>query len=138
MVDLVEAPGAWVAVPSSSRSIAWSIKAKEMIDAGDLGQISHIQFRSMRPRQRRYKPWLSEWMYDREAAGGGVLINIGCHGVEGARYLTGEEPEVIAAVTSNAVDGLEVEEYALVTMRTPSSFTRATRGAWSLHCVITM
>jgi predicted dehydrogenase len=120
LVDLVEAKGAWVAVPYSSRYIAWTMKAKAMIEAGEFGQISHIQFRSMRPRQRRYKPWLSEWMYDREAAGGGVLINIGCHGFDVARYLTGEEPEVISAVTSNQVDGLGVEEYALVTMRTPS------------------
>ena len=93
-------------VPYSSRYIAWTITAKRMIEAGEFGTISHIQFRSMRPRQRRYKPWLCEWMYDREAAGGGVVINIGCHGFDVVRYLTGEEPEVISAVTSNRVDGL--------------------------------
>jgi len=120
LVDLAEAKGAWAAVPYSSRYIAWTILARQMIEAGEFGTISHIQFRSMRPRQRRYGPWLSDWMYDREAAGGGVLINIGCHGFDVARYLTGEEPEVIAAVTSNRVDGLEVEEYAFATMRTPS------------------
>jgi predicted dehydrogenase len=120
LVDLAEKKGAWVAVPYSSRYIAWTITAKRMIEAEEFGTISHIHFRSMRPRQRRYKPWLSEWMYDREAAGGGVIINIGCHGFDVARYLTGEEPEVISAVTSNRVDGLEVEEYAMVTMRTPS------------------
>lgn len=120
LVDLAEKKDAWVAVPYSSRYIAWTITAKRMIEAGEFGTISHILFRSMRPRQRRYKPWLCDWMYDREAAGGGVVINIGCHGFDVARYLTGEEPEVISAVTSNRVDGLDVEEYAMATLRTPS------------------
>lgn len=120
LVDLAEKKGAWAMVPYSSRYIAWTIKAKQMIEAGEFGTISHIQFRSMRSRQRRYETWFCEWMYERKAAGGGVLINIGGHGFDVARYLTGEEPEVISAVTSNEVDGLEVEEYALATMRTPS------------------
>lgn len=120
LVALAEEKGAWVAVPYSSRYIAWTITAKQMIEAGDFGTISHMQLRSMRPRQRRYKIWQSEWMYDRQAAGGGCLINLGCHGFDVARYLTGEEPEVISAVISNHVDGLDVEEYALATLRTPS------------------
>ena len=120
LVELAENKGAWAAIPYSSRYIAWTIKARQMMDAGEFGTVSHIQFRSMRPRQRRYAPWNSAWMYEREAAGGGVMLNIGSHGFDIARYLTGEEPEVISAVISNRVDGLEVEEYALATLRTPS------------------
>src|SRR5215831_18204363 len=36
------------------------------------------------------------------------------------RYLTGEEPEVVSAVVSRRVQGGEVEDYALATLRTPS------------------
>jgi predicted dehydrogenase len=59
-------------------------------------------------------------MLSKREAGGGVLLNLGVHGFDLARYLTGEEPEVVGAVTSNAVFGLEVEDYAAVTLRTPS------------------
>ncbi|MEP4378691.1 MAG: Gfo/Idh/MocA family oxidoreductase [Alphaproteobacteria bacterium] len=120
MVEKSERKGAWTGIPYSSRYNSFTLKAREMIEAEEFGTISHMQYRSMRPRQLRYAPWDSEWMYDRQAAGGGVMINIGSHGFDLARHLTGEEPDVLSAVISNHVDGRDVEEYALATMRTPS------------------
>jgi len=37
-----------------------------------------------------------------------------------ARFLTGEEPELVSAVVSRRVHGGEVEDYALATLRMPS------------------
>src|SRR5215469_16963432 len=51
---------------------------------------------------------------------GGALLNLGGHGFDMARFLTGEEPEVVSAVVSRRVQGGEVEDYALATLRTPS------------------
>jgi predicted dehydrogenase len=74
----------------------------------------------VRPGVQRYRDQDSAWMLNRREAGGGVLLNLGVHGFDLARYLTGEEPEVVGAVTSNAIFGLDVEDYAAVTLRTPS------------------
>jgi predicted dehydrogenase len=49
-----------------------------------------------------------------------ALLNLGGHGFDIARFITGEEPEVISAVVSRQMYGVEVKDYALVTMRTPS------------------
>jgi len=44
----------------------------------------------------------------------------GQHGIDLFRYITSEEPQVVSAVTSHAVHKREVEDYAHVTLRTPS------------------
>jgi predicted dehydrogenase len=59
-------------------------------------------------------------MLSRADAGGGALINLGIHGFDLFRYITSEEPSVVSAVTSHAIHKREVEDYAHVTLRTPS------------------
>jgi len=41
---------------------------------------------------RRYIEWDSPWMADKSLAGGGALLNLGGHGFDMARFVTGEEP----------------------------------------------
>ena len=59
------------------------------------------------------------WPKSRKPAAARCL-NLGGHGFDIARFVTGEEPEVVSAVVSRQVHGAEVEDYALATMRTPS------------------
>jgi predicted dehydrogenase len=59
-------------------------------------------------------------MADKSLAGGGELLNLGGHGFDMARFVTGEEPEVLSAVLSREAHGGDVEDYALATLRTPS------------------
>ena len=112
--------GAWVAVPFMQRYSFWAATAKRMVAAGEFGRISHIIFRTIRPTMRRYAEWDSPWMADKAQAGGGALLNLGGHGFDLARFVTGEEPEVVSAVVSGQVHGGEVEDYALATLRMPS------------------
>src|SRR5215831_17119456 len=88
--------------------------------ACEFGRISHIFFRTIRPTMRRYVEWDSPWMADRSQAGGGALLNLGGHGFDIARFITGEEPAIVSAVVSHRVHGAQVEDYAFATMRTPS------------------
>jgi predicted dehydrogenase len=120
LADLAEAKGAWVAAPFMIRYLPWAQTAKRMFEAGEFGTVSHIFFRMIRPTMQRYYDWTSPWMYERAVAGGGSLTNLGPHGMDVARFITGEEPEVISAVTSHSVHKVEVEDYALATLRTPS------------------
>ena len=59
-------------------------------------------------------------MADKSQAGGGALLTLGAHGFDMARFVTGEEPEVVSAVVSRRVHEAEVEDYALATLRTRS------------------
>jgi predicted dehydrogenase len=120
LANLAAARGTWACVPFPYRFSFWGETARRMVQNGELGRVSHIVFRLIRPTPERYTAWDSPWMLRKAEAGGGALINLGSHGFDLCRFITGEEPKVISAAISNAVYGLEVEDYAFVTLRTPS------------------
>jgi predicted dehydrogenase len=115
----------------------WAETAKRMRERGELGAISHMLFRFNQPGVQRYIDSGSSWILSKKTAGGGALLNLGIHGVDIIRYITGEEPTVVAASTSHATQRREVEDYAHVTLRTPSgsvclceaSYTYPTSGS---------
>lgn len=120
LADLAEQKGVWVAAPFMTRYSHWAEAAREAVHGGTLGAVSHIVFRMIRPSMVRYEEWDSPWMLSKAEAGGGALLNLGSHGFDICRFITGEEPEVISAVLSNKVHDSEVEDYAHVVLRTPS------------------
>jgi predicted dehydrogenase len=70
--------------------------AKEMIEAGDIGEIFHF-------RGSYLQDWLvdpaypHEWRLDRDQAGSGALGDLGAHVIDLARYLVGEVEAVSAS-----------------------------------------
>ena len=120
LADLAESKHAWAAVPMPFRYSLFAETAVEMRQKNELGTISHMLFRFNQPGVQRYVNLGSPWMLSKADAGGGALVNLGIHGVDLFRYITSEEPQVVSAVTSHAVHKREVEDYAHVTLRTPS------------------
>jgi predicted dehydrogenase len=120
LADLAESKKAWAAVPMPFRYSVFAETAMAMRSKGELGTISHGLMRFNQPGIQRYRDLGSPWMLSKAETGGGALINLGIHGFDLCRYLTGEEPVVVGAVTSHAVHKLEIEDYAHVTLRTPS------------------
>ena len=120
LADLAESNKAWAAVPMPFRYSWFAETAVAMRQTGELGTISHGLMRFNQPGVQRYRDLGSAWMLSKAETGGGALINLGIHGFDLCRFLTGEEPAVVSAVTSHAIHKLEIEDYAHVTMRTPS------------------
>ncbi len=137
LAAFAELKRAWVAAPMPFRYSWWAETARRMRANGELGTISHIQFRFDQPGVQRYIDSGSAWILSKREAGGGALLNLGIHGFDVCRYITGEEPSVVAAVTSHAVHKREIEDFAHVTLRTPSgivfvneaSYTYPTNGS---------
>jgi predicted dehydrogenase len=120
LAKLVAAKKVWASVPFPNRYTQWAEATRDAIRTQELGAVSHIVFRMIRPTIERYRQWDSPWMLRKVEAGGGALMNLGAHGFDLCRFITGEEPKVVSATLSNAVYKNDVEEYALVTLRTPS------------------
>jgi predicted dehydrogenase len=80
--------------------------AREMIEAGELGEILHF-------RGAYLQEWgatdAALWRFDRAAAGSGALGDLGAHVVDMARYLVGEIATV-AARTQTFQPGREVDD----------------------------
>ena len=120
LAELAEKRNAWAAVPMPFRYSWFAETAVAMRERGELGAISHGSMRFNQPGVQRYRDLGSPWMLSKKETGGGALINLGIHGFDLGRYLTGEEPRVVSAVTSHSMHKLEIEDYAHVTMKTPS------------------
>jgi len=111
---------AWATAPMSFRYSWFAQIARKMVQSGELGTISHMLVRFNQPGIQRYLDEGNSWMLSKKEAGGGALLNLGFHGFDLCRYITGEEPKVVSAVTSHSIWKREVEDYAFVTLRTPS------------------
>jgi predicted dehydrogenase len=120
LATLAETKKAWAAVPMPFRYSWFAETAVAMRDKGELGTISHGLMRFNQPGIQRYIDLGSPWMLSKQEAGGGALLNLGIHGFDLCRFVTGEEPKVMSAVTSHTLFKREVEEYAHVTLKTPS------------------
>ncbi|TML67841.1 MAG: Gfo/Idh/MocA family oxidoreductase [Actinobacteria bacterium] len=80
--------------------------ARELIDAGELGELRHF-------RGRYLQDWgdTSEkvWRFDRAAAGSGALGDLAAHVVDLARYLVGEI-ETVGGFVRTFIAGREVDD----------------------------
>ncbi|HEY7338426.1 MAG TPA: Gfo/Idh/MocA family oxidoreductase [Bryobacteraceae bacterium] len=137
LADYAEKKKAWATAPMSFRYSWWAETARKMVLSGELGTISHMLVRFNQPGIQRYLDEGNSWMLTKAQAGGGALLNLGFHGFDLCRYITGEEPKVVSAVTSHSIWKQEVEDYAFVVLRTPSgmvflneaSYTFPTNGS---------
>ena len=120
LADYAEKKRAWATAPMSFRYSWWAQMARKMVQNGEVGTISHMLVRFNQPGIQRYINEGNEWMLSKREAGGGPLLNLGFHGFDLCRYIAGEEPKVLSAVTSHSIWHREVEDYAFVTLKTPA------------------
>ena len=62
MAHLAEERAAWVATPFAFRYTRWAETVRELAQRGELGKVSHIRFRMIRPGVQRYRDQDSGWM----------------------------------------------------------------------------
>jgi len=108
---------AFVAVPLAQRYAPFAKCARELLDAGRFGPLSHIYVRINRPGPARYQAWDCPWMLNPAESGGGCLRNLGSHGFDMFLYLTNEPAEITGAQLSRRAHECPVEDYASVMLR---------------------
>jgi len=82
--------------------------ARELLDAGELGEVVHARLRYLQGWSWDADP--AAWRFDPERSGTGVLGDIGSHAIDLARYLVGEITAVSAAVRT-IVPGRRVDDH---------------------------
>src|SRR3954470_12904221 len=81
--------------------------AREMIDAGELGEVRHFRGRYL--QDWGDDPSLDTWRFDPAAAGSGALGDLGTHVIDLARYLVAEIATV-SGVVRTFVAGRKVDD----------------------------
>jgi predicted dehydrogenase len=89
------------------RFVPASRLAREMIDAGELGEIRHFRGRYL--QDWGDDPTLDTWRFHADEAGSGALGDLGAHVVDLARYLAGEF-ESVSAIVKTFLPGREVDD----------------------------
>ena len=94
-----------------------NLRAIQLLRTGSIGQVQAIE------SSFGFNMGPNEWRTNKKLAGGGPLFDVGIYSLNACRYLTGEEPEHIAAYASTIDHDArfaEVEENTSWTMRFPS------------------
>ncbi len=105
------------------------MKAREMIEAGSIGEIL-----SVRAREAHSGPH-ADHFWDAELAGGGALLDMGCHTIEAARYFFGKDVAVTEAfawgATMTHADKTTGEDNAVAMIKFANGGISITEASWS-------
>jgi predicted dehydrogenase len=105
------------------------MKAREMIESGSIGNIL-----SVRAREAHSGPH-AEHFWNAELAGGGALLDMGCHTIEAARYFFGKDDPVTEAfawgATMTHADKTTGEDNAVAMIKFASGGISITEASWS-------
>jgi len=90
-----------------------TLKSLEAVHAGSLGKILWV-----RSREAHSGPH-SDWFWNKELAGGGAIIDLGCHCVEIARNFIGKEVRPVEVVCwgDTQVHPIDTEDHAIGLVR---------------------
>jgi predicted dehydrogenase len=101
------------------------VRARELIRSGAIGKPVWI-----RSREAHSGPH-SRWFWDAERAGGGVMLDMGCHSVEVIRNLFGKKPKAISGWKQTLVHDTNVEDNSLVLVRHEGNVLGQSENSWS-------
>ena len=105
------------------------MKAREMIESGAIGELL-----SVRAREAHSGPH-ADHFWDAELAGGGALLDMGCHTIEAARYFFGKDvpvTEVFAwGATMTHGDKTTGEDNAVALVKFANGGISITEASWS-------
>jgi predicted dehydrogenase len=95
VAEAVRAAGVQAAVGFNYRNAPAVAAARELIDDGELGAVTHARFRLFSDYAAHPEGALT-WRYQRERGGNGVLSDLASHGVDLVWYLLGDINAVVA------------------------------------------
>jgi len=105
------------------------MKAREMIESGAIGDVL-----SVRAREAHSGPHAPHF-WDAELAGGGSLLDMGCHTIEAARYFFGKDVPVTEAfawgATMSHADKTTGEDNAVALIKFANGGISITEASWS-------
>lgn len=106
------------------------VRAKEIAASGDLGDILHVH-----QRESHGGPY-SPWFFTRDEAGGGVLMDMACHGIELVRWLLGK-PTALALSAEIRCTGLvhetELDDHSITNLSFEGGVTATCEASWILQ-----
>ena len=119
-------------IAHNQRFVASHQAAKEILDSGKLGKIYSFRTAFGHPGPEGWSVDGKEsWFFNKEQAFIGALGDLGVHKSDLLRYLFGEFAAVSAFVETNAKDSSDVDDNAVVILRTESGIIGTLAASWA-------
>ena len=129
MVDLVRKAGVMHGYAETEVFSPDVMRARAMIESGAIGNVLTV-----RAREAHSGPHAPHF-WDAETAGGGALLDMGCHTIEAARYFFGKENRIQDVFAWGATlvhqDKTTGEDNAVLLLRLDDGRTSLTEAAWT-------
>jgi len=127
MVAASERTGTLLTMAAKFRFAQDVVAAKSLVASGALGDLLSVEIAFT-----SNVAMASRWNANPEVSGGGVIIDNGTHAVDIARYFLGPITKV-TAVEGTRPQGLEVEESAMLLLRSIDGVAAAVDLSWSIN-----
>jgi myo-inositol 2-dehydrogenase/D-chiro-inositol 1-dehydrogenase len=105
-------------------------RARELLREGAVGRV--LWARQVEKHAGPYSPWF----FDRVEAGGGALLDMGCHGIEALRFVF-DRPEVRAVSAKLATvlhaERTQLDDDAVVRLELASGATLVSESSWAVQ-----
>lgn len=129
MLDVVEKAGVFHGYLEDLAYTPKTLKALATVKAGALGDVLWARSRETHPGPH------SAWFWDKEQAGGGAIIDLGCHCVEIIRNYMGKENRPVEAMcwADTLVHPIPAEDNAVALIRFESGAVGQFEVSWTFR-----
>lgn len=106
-----------------------TLKALAVVRGGGLGRVLWVRSRETHPGPH------SDWFFDKQLAGGGAIIDMGCHCIEIARSFIGKQvrPLEVICWADTQVHPIEAEDHAIGMVRYESGAIGQFEVSWNFR-----
>ena len=129
MLDVVESAGIFGGYLEDLCYTPKTLKALRMIQSGQLGDITWARSRETHPGPH------SAWFWDGNQAGGGAIVDLGCHCIEIVRNFVGKDnrPLEVMCWTDTLVHPIEAEDNGIALIRFESGAIGQFEVSWTFR-----
>ena len=130
LVEACRAAGVGLAYAEELPFVPKFVRAREIARSGDLGELLHVW-----QRESHGGPY-SPWFFSREEAGGGVLMDMACHGVELVRWLLGKPAVVSVAAqirSTGRLHATRLDDHSITHLAFAGGVTACCEASWILQ-----
>ncbi|RJP28543.1 MAG: gfo/Idh/MocA family oxidoreductase [Actinobacteria bacterium] len=132
MVDACRKTGVHLSHMNNWRHAEVVQRVVEIMESEKVGPIHSMYMSYASPGSEYLSPGMGEWVYDKEKAGGGVLLDSGYHSVDVINYLFGEIKTVSAEVATLVKQG-NVDDIALIVFQNEKGLLGMLKLSWIEH-----
>jgi predicted dehydrogenase len=129
MLDTAERAGVFAGYLEDLCYTPKTLKALRMVRAGQLGDITWARSRETHPGPH------SAWFWDGEQAGGGAIVDLGCHCIEIVRNFVGKDnrPVEVMCWTDTVVHPIEAEDNGIALIKFESGAIGQFEVSWTFR-----